>query len=46
MNADKRELLISGGIDVDAMLDRCMGNENLLERLLKNFLPIAVTILL
>ena len=38
MNADKRELLISGGIDVDAMLDRCMGNENLLERLLKKFL--------
>ncbi|WP_294448229.1 Hpt domain-containing protein [uncultured Mailhella sp.] len=37
MNADIRELLLSGGIDIDAMLDRCMGNEALLERLLKKF---------
>lgn len=37
MNDAIREILLSGGIDVDGMLDRCMGNESLLERLLKKF---------
>lgn len=37
MNDVIRELLTSGGIDVDGMLSRCMGNETLFERLLKKF---------
>ena len=37
MNAIVRETLRSGGIDVDALLERCMGNEALLGRLLKKF---------
>ena len=37
MNARVREILIGGGIDIDALLERCMGNEFLVERLLKKF---------
>ena len=38
MDSAVREILVSGGIDVDGMLDRCMGSEALLARLLKKFL--------
>ncbi len=37
MDATIRERLMDGGIDVDGMLERCMGNEMLLARLLKKF---------
>ena len=37
MDAIIRETLRNGGIDVDALLERCMGNEALLCRLLKKF---------
>lgn len=38
MDTTVRELLLAGGIDVDDMLERCMGNEVLLKRLLNKFL--------
>lgn len=38
MDSAVREILVSGGIDVDGMLERCMGSEALLARLLKKFL--------
>lgn len=38
MNVDTMKQLTEGGVDVGSMLERCMGNEALLERLLKKFL--------
>ena len=38
MDAATKNMLTEGGIDVGSMLERCMGNEALLERLLKKFL--------
>lgn len=38
MDILKKERLRDAGIDVDAALERLMGNESLLERLLKKFL--------
>ena len=37
MDTTLKETLISGGIDVDGMLERCMGSEALVVRLLKKF---------
>ena len=37
MDASVREILLEGGIRVDEMLERCMGSEALLSRLLKKF---------
>lgn len=37
MDAATKNMLTEGGIDVGSMLERCMGNEALLERLLKKF---------
>lgn len=37
MDAAIKNMLTEGGIDVGSMLERCMGNEALLERLLKSF---------
>lgn len=37
MDASIREILTNGGIDVDGMLQRCMGSEALVVRLLKKF---------
>ena len=37
MDTLKKERLISAGIDVDGVLERFMGNESLLERMLKKF---------
>ena len=38
MDVAIKNMLTEGGIDVGSMLERCMGNEALLERLLKKFL--------
>lgn len=38
MDATTKKILTEGGIDVGSMMERCMGNEALLERLLKKFL--------
>ncbi len=38
MDSTRKEQLIRAGIDLDAALDRMMGNEALLERLLQKFL--------
>ena len=37
MDAQVRETLTGGGIDVDGMLERCMGSEAIMGRLLKKF---------
>ncbi len=37
MDAHAREILLGGGIRVDELLERCMGSEALLVRLLKKF---------
>ena len=37
MDATIRKQLMDGGIDVDGLLERCMGSEMLLARLLKKF---------
>lgn len=37
MDTLKKERLISAGIDVDGVLERFMGNESLLDRMLKKF---------
>ena len=37
MDAQVKETLTGGGIDVDGMLERCMGSEAIMGRLLKKF---------
>ena len=37
MDATIRERLMDGGIDVDGMLERCMGSEAIMGKLLKKF---------
>ncbi|WP_346666581.1 Hpt domain-containing protein [uncultured Mailhella sp.] len=37
MDANVRNMLIEGGINVDEVLERCMGSEALVARLLKKF---------
>ena len=42
MDAQVKETLAGGGIDVDAMLERCMGSEAIMGKLLRKF-PVDVT---